>query len=99
MAPKCKPDSSDPKEKDAAKKRKAMEVKVDIPEVLLILDNAPGHPAHLDKCTPNIKVLYFPPNTTSLIQPTDQGVISTFKAYYLRRVINNALAATEKNND
>ncbi|KAK7010656.1 hypothetical protein BgiMline_002274 [Biomphalaria glabrata] len=32
MAPKCKPDSSDPKEKDAAKKRKAitMEVKVDI---------------------------------------------------------------------
>lgn len=65
----------------------------DIPfKVLLILDNAPGHPAHLDDCNPNIKVVYLPPNTTSLIQPMDQGVIAT-------RVINNALAATEKNKD
>ncbi|KAM4045527.1 tigger transposable element-derived protein 1-like [Anomaloglossus baeobatrachus] len=68
-------------------------------KVLLILDNASGHPAHLDDFNPNVKVVYLPPNTTALIQPMDQGVIATFKAFYLRRVISNALAATEKNKD
>ncbi|KAM4045427.1 tigger transposable element-derived protein 1-like [Anomaloglossus baeobatrachus] len=68
-------------------------------KVLLILDNAPGHPAHLDDFNPNVKVVYLPPNTTALIQPMDQGVIATFKAFYLRRVIGNALAATGKNKD
>ncbi|XP_069823956.1 tigger transposable element-derived protein 1-like [Dendropsophus ebraccatus] len=72
----------------------------DIPfKVLLILDNAPGHPADVDDFHPNVKVVYLPPNTTALIQPMDQGVIATFKAYYLRRVIGNALQATEKNKD
>ncbi|XP_069832253.1 tigger transposable element-derived protein 1-like [Dendropsophus ebraccatus] len=72
----------------------------DIPfKVLLILDNAPGHPADVDDFHPNVKVVYLPPNTTALIQPMDQGVIATFKAYYHRRVIGKALQATEKNKD
>ncbi|XP_037914691.1 tigger transposable element-derived protein 1-like [Hermetia illucens] len=33
----------------------------------------------------NVKVAFLPPNTTSLLQPMDQGVIATLKAYYLRR--------------
>ncbi|UYV81315.1 DNAH6 [Cordylochernes scorpioides] len=50
-------------------------------KILLILDNAPGHP-NLEH--PNIKVVFFPPNTTCLIQPLDQGIISTFKKYYVK---------------
>ncbi|GFT95551.1 tigger transposable element-derived protein 1 [Trichonephila clavipes] len=50
-------------------------------KILLILDNAPGHPI-LEH--PNIKVAFFPPNTTSLIQPLDQGIISTLKKYYVK---------------
>ncbi|UYV61603.1 hypothetical protein LAZ67_1005513 [Cordylochernes scorpioides] len=50
-------------------------------KILLILHNAPGHP-NLEH--PNIKVVFFPPNTTSLIQPLDQGIISTFKKYYVK---------------
>ncbi|UYV63240.1 EPM2AIP1 [Cordylochernes scorpioides] len=50
-------------------------------KILLILDNAPGHP-NLEH--PNIKVVFFPPNTTSLIQPLDQGIISAFKKYYVK---------------
>ncbi|UYV80478.1 hypothetical protein LAZ67_19000269 [Cordylochernes scorpioides] len=50
-------------------------------KILLILDNAPGHP-NLEH--PNIKVVFFIPNTTSLIQPLDQGIISTFKKYYVK---------------
>lgn len=54
-------------------------------KILLILDNAPSHPAHLADLHPNVKVIFLPPNTTSLIQPMDQGVIAAFKLYYLRR--------------
>ena len=63
--------------------------------ILLLLDNAPGHPAQLGDFHPNVKVVYLPPNTTALLQPMNQGVIVTFKTYYLRRTIDMALQATE----
>jgi hypothetical protein len=53
-------------------------------KILIILDNAPSHPPTVAEQSPNIKVIFLPPNTTSLLQPLDQGVIAAFKAYYLR---------------
>ncbi|GJQ83905.1 hypothetical protein Trydic_g10271, partial [Trypoxylus dichotomus] len=32
----------------------------------------------------DIEMMFLPPNTTSLIQPCDRGITSTFKLYYLR---------------
>ncbi|XP_058793047.1 tigger transposable element-derived protein 1-like [Phymastichus coffea] len=61
-------------------------------KVLLLMDNAPSHPKNLSDAHPNLEVLFLPPNTTSLLQPMDQTVISTFKAYYLRRVLKNMIA-------
>ncbi|XP_053571656.1 tigger transposable element-derived protein 1-like [Bombina bombina] len=61
----------------------------------ILLDNAPGHPTTLDVMHPNVKVVFLPPNTTSLIQPMDQGVIASFKAYYLRRTFSQAVRATQ----
>jgi hypothetical protein len=49
-------------------------------KILLILDNTPGHPPFTGDLHPNIKVVFLPPLTTSLIQPMDQGVTATFKA-------------------
>ena len=46
-------------------------------KILLIVDNAPGHPPFIAD-HPNIKVVFLPPNTTSLIQPMDQGVTAAF---------------------
>lgn len=65
-------------------------------KILLLLDNAPGHPNTLADLHPNVKVVFLPPNTTSLLQPMDQGVIASFKAYYLRRTFSQAIRATQK---
>ncbi|KAG7175022.1 Tigger transposable element-derived protein 1-like 61 [Homarus americanus] len=40
--------------------------------ILLLLDNAPGHSPLLMDRHPDVKVVFLPPNTTSLIQPMDQ---------------------------
>ena len=56
-------------------------------KAILLLDNAPAHPAEraLVGLDGRIKVIYLPPNTTSLIQPMDQGVIEACKRGYRRR--------------
>uniref|UniRef100_UPI00358FA229 tigger transposable element-derived protein 1-like n=1 Tax=Myxine glutinosa TaxID=7769 RepID=UPI00358FA229 len=64
-------------------------------KILLILHNAPGHPPFIGDLHPNIKVVFLPPNTTSLIQPMDQGAIAAFKSNYLRRTFAMAISATK----
>lgn len=68
--------------------------------VLLILDNAPVHcHEELENAHPNVEVLFLPPNTTSLIQPLNQGIIKAFKAHYMRELYSKAcetLAANEE---
>jgi len=49
-------------------------------KVLLIIDNAPGHPQSNSIEDENVQVVFLPPNTTSLLQPLDQGVIRCVKA-------------------
>jgi hypothetical protein len=55
-------------------------------KILLLLNNAPGHPPSIADIDENINVMFLPPNT-SLIQPMDQGVIATFKSYLRRTFI------------
>lgn len=64
-------------------------------KVLLILDNAPEHPPHIGDLHPNIKAVFLPPNTTSMVQPMDQGATAIFKAYYLKRCFTQAVAALD----
>ncbi|KAF2359085.1 HTH CenpB-type DNA-binding domain [Trinorchestia longiramus] len=66
-------------------------------KALLLLDNAPGHPPEeLNDMFPHIKVTFLPPNTTSVLQPMDQGVIRAFKAYYLRDTMKGLVGETDK---
>ena len=49
-----------------------------------LVDNAGGHnitPELIKKLT-YVEVFFLPPNTTSIIQPCDQGIIRSFKAFY-----------------
>ena len=64
-------------------------------KILLLLDNAPGHPKVEELPHPNVKIHYLPANTTSILQPMDMGVISTFKKLYLRNTFREALLATD----
>ena len=59
------------------------------PKAFLLLDNCPDHsPAdNLVSRDGKIRVSYLPKNTTSKIQPLDQGVISAFKMIYRRELI------------
>ena len=59
--------------------------------ILLFLDNAPVHPP--DVQLDNIKLKFFPANTTAMIQPLDQGIIRTFKAHYRRDLVKHIIAS------
>ena len=52
-------------------------------KVALILDNCTGHP--------NIKLIFLPPNTTSVTQPMNQGTITSFKTHYLCHFVQHGL--------
>ncbi|XP_014454460.1 tigger transposable element-derived protein 1 [Alligator mississippiensis] len=55
--------------------------------VLLVLDNVPGHMSEsLSFVEPDVSVMFLPPNTTSILQSMDPGVIKTFKSYYTKRL-------------
>jgi len=65
--------------------------------VLLIMDNAGGHA--IDLSYEGVKVEFLPPNTTSLIQPMDQGVIRAFKALYTRHTLQHLVESMDADKD
>lgn len=62
-------------------------------KAILVLDNAPTHPADDLECEgySDIKLVYMPPNVTSISQPMDQGVIECFKRKYRRKLLSEIL--------
>uniref|UniRef100_A0A2D4Q5L4 HTH CENPB-type domain-containing protein n=2 Tax=Micrurus TaxID=8634 RepID=A0A2D4Q5L4_MICSU len=65
---------------------------------LLLMDNAPAHPPALeedlvDDCS-FIKVKFLPPNTTPILQPMDQQVISNFKKLYTKALFRKCFEVT-----
>ncbi|XP_056416091.1 tigger transposable element-derived protein 1-like [Hyla sarda] len=68
-------------------------------KAILLLDNAPGHdPALAESLEAQfsfITVKFLPPNTTPLLQPMDQQVISNFKKLYTKKMFTKCSDATE----
>jgi hypothetical protein len=62
--------------------------------VLLFVDNCSSH---VEMELSNIKICFLPPNTTSLIQPLDYGIINTFKRHYRKYVLQYIISQFESN--
>ena len=62
-------------------------------QILLLIDNTASHARALTEMHNDIKVIFTPANTTSILQSMNQRVISTFKFYYLRTIFHKATAA------
>ena len=62
-------------------------------KVAMIMDNCPAHPK-ID--LENVELVSLPPNTTSITQPMDSGIIRNLKFYYRRILANRRLDAAEK---
>ena len=63
-------------------------------KIALIIDNCPAHPS-ISNLT-NVQIVFLPPNTTSILQPMDQGVIRSLKAHYRGRVVRLLCRTLEK---
>ena len=60
--------------------------------VILFMDNAGCHPPDIKEKYNNIKIIFLPPNTTSVLQPLDHGIIKNFKVYYRKLLMTFILA-------
>ena len=61
----------------------------------MLVDNCTAHPNV--STLKNIQLEFLPPNTTSLIQPMDQGIIKNLKTLYRKELVHMTLAYTEEN--
>lgn len=62
--------------------------------ILLIVDNCRAHPfIHLK----NIRIEFLPPNTTSILQPMDMGIIKVLKGMYRSKLVKFVLQKIEEN--
>ena len=64
-------------------------------KITLIIDNCPAHP-QIDNLKA-INLVFLPPNTTSKIQPMDQGVVRSTKAHYRSGCVHKFIEAIDQN--
>ena len=65
-------------------------------KVAIIIDNCPSHP---DVKLRAIKLIFLPPNTISILQPCDQGIMQNLKFYYRKQLLRKYLIAIEAKED
>lgn len=63
--------------------------------ILLFIDNCTAH--NIIPNMESVSVIFLPPNTTSKLQPLDQGIIKNFKVMYRTEVVRHVLKNMESN--
>ena len=59
---------------------------------LLFIENCTAH--NSIPLMQNVKVIFFPPNMTSVVQPTEEAIIKNFKHFYRRLLVQNLLSGS-----
>lgn len=69
-------------------------MKLEKRKILLLVDNCAAHIAipRMD----NVRVEFFPPNCTSVLQPLDLGIIQTVKVHYRKLLLKKVLLLLEQ---
>ena len=63
-------------------------------QIILFVDNCPAHPKDTSFLS-NVKVVRYPANCTSTLQPLGLGIIHGLKAYYRKRLVQTFLCLVE----
>lgn len=63
-------------------------------KILLVVDNCASHPKIQN--LKNIKLEFLPPNTTSVLQPMDQGIINSLKFHFRKILVLHFIDGIEK---
>jgi len=63
--------------------------------IILFLNNASSHSDSLN--LKNIKLIFLSPNTISICQPLDQGIIQNFKVHCRQRLLRHILSRVDQN--
>ncbi|XP_062127463.1 tigger transposable element-derived protein 4-like [Drosophila sulfurigaster albostrigata] len=66
-------------------------------KILLLVDNCPTHPQIGDLT--NITLVFLPPNTTSVLQPMDQGIIRVIKSTFRKNLVLKIISNMDENKD
>lgn len=63
------------------------------PKALLLIDNCSTHPEDLKSSDGSITCMFLVPNTTSLIQPMDQGILQAAKNHYRKKLLQRVITS------
>jgi hypothetical protein len=66
--------------------------------ILLFVGNCAAHPQDTSFLG-NVKVVYYPPNCTSVLQPLDLGTIKCFKQLYRKYLVQKAVSLMDSEKD
>lgn len=68
-------------------------------KAILLIDNAPSHPASDILQDGDIKAVFLPANVTSVCQPMDQGILEALKKKYRHRLLSCLIEAIDSGSD
>jgi hypothetical protein len=66
--------------------------------IFLFVDNCAAHPKYTSFLR-NVKVIWYPANCTSVLQPLDLGVIKCYKQLYGKRLVQTAVCLMDAGKD
>ena len=66
-------------------------------KILMLIDNCSGHNTAEEMHLSNVKIMFLPKNTTSIMQPMDMGIIMAVKRHFKVQMARALIMELDKN--